>query len=337
SRRDALTDPIAGSLTFYEKEAWAVHMIRKQVGDVAYRRGVVQFLEKYSFRNAGIDDFIREMEQAGGTDLDPYKQQWLQSREFPYLEAKETLVAESKDLERFIKLQEELIATNTDTETVLRSYWDATRSAPFRANIITAYYPSLSDNFLGKALASGNPMIRQALAISAGQIPLGLKEGFESLLDDESYLTLEQALYKLWIYFPSDRIGYLNRTENITGFPDKNIRVLWLALALLTKDFEPQKSGEYYKELGGYTGAEYPFEVRMNTFRFLKDAIGFSDRNLLDLIQASQHRSWQFRKFAGTLLDQLLEEGEYRGRIKKLLGKLNESELRYMNNKLKTR
>src|SRR5690606_20392018 len=96
NRGEALTDPKAGSLTFYEKGAWAVHMLRKQLGDVAYRRGVVQFLEKYSFRNAGIDDFIREMEQAGGTDLDPYKQQWLQSREFPYLEAKETLVAESK-------------------------------------------------------------------------------------------------------------------------------------------------------------------------------------------------------------------------------------------------
>src|SRR5690606_20217876 len=168
------------------------------------------------------------------------------------------------------------------------------------------------------------------------RVSLGLKEGFESLLDDESYLTLEHVLYKLWIYFPSERIEYLNRTKNITGFPDKNIRILWLTLALLTKDFEPQKSGEYYKELSGYTSADYPFEVRQNTFRFLKDAIGFSDGNLLDLIQASQHRSWQFRKFAGIMLDQLLDEEDYRMRIKKLSGKLNEAELRYMNNKLKT-
>src|SRR5690606_16395147 len=149
-------------------------------------------------------------------------------------------------------------------------------------------------------------------AISVQQVPLDLKSEFESLLEDESYLTLEHILYKLWIYFPSERSGYLDRTKDIIGFPDKNIRILWLTLALLTKDYEPQKSREYYEELSGYTSAEYPYEVRQNTFRFLQDAIGFSDGNLLDLIQAGQHRTWQFRNYAGTVLDELLKQEGYR-------------------------
>lgn len=332
---EALMDPKAGSLTFYEKGAWAIHMLRKQLGNTAYRKGIGQFLEKYSFGNAGIDDFLKEMELASGADLNSYKQQWLQRKEFPYLEAKETLISESKDLKQFFDLQKSLMNRKEDQEAIIKQYWAATESVPLRVKIIDTYYKSLSKAFLETLLADENPKIRQALAVSVGQVPLDLKAGFESLLEDESYSTLEHVLYKLWIYFPSDRIGYLNRTKDVIGFPDKNVRILWLTLALLTKDYEPQKSGDYYNELSGYTRAEYPFEVRQNTFRFLYEAIGFSDRNLLDLIQASQHRSWQFRKFAGTLLDQLLEQEGYEVRIKNLLGKLNEAELRYMNNKLK--
>src|SRR5690606_22793757 len=179
---EALLHPKAGSLTFYEKGAWAVHMLRKQLGEAAYKKGIAQFLEKYSFRNAGIDDFLSEMERATGTDLGPYRQKWLEGREFPYLEAKETLVSESRDLELYFKLQEELITTRTDKGTIIQRYWDATESVPLRAKIIGTYYKSLSDGFLGKALASGDPIIRQALAIAVDRPPLELKEGFESLL-----------------------------------------------------------------------------------------------------------------------------------------------------------
>lgn len=335
NKGEALTDPKASSLTFYEKGAWAVYMLRKELGETAYKKGIARFLEKYKFRNVGIADFIREMEMASGTDLEPYTEKWLQGRKFPFLEAKEILAAESRELAQFFRLQQELITNSANKETIVQRYWDDTESELLRAKIIGTYYSSLSTEFLRKAFSNGDVGIRQALAIAVQQVPLDLKSEFESLLSDESYLTLEYILYKLWIYFPSERMGYLNRTKGITGFPDKNIRVLWLTLALLTKDYEPQKSGEYYEELSGYTGSEYPFGVRQNAFGFLKDVIGFSDRNLLDLIQAGQHRTWQFRNYVGALLDQLLEQEAYRERIKKLSEKLNESELRYMNNKLK--
>ena len=334
-RGEALLDPKAGSATFYEKGAWAVHMLRKQLGEIAFKKGIVGFLEKYGFRNAGIADFLKEMEQASGTDLGPYKRKWLEGKEFPYLEVKATLMSESKDLQQFFKLQEELVTDTNDRETIIRRYWDNTESILLRAKIIETYYKMLPEEFLAEAFGSGNVTIRQALAVSAGRVPMGLRKEFESLLNDESYVTIEHILYKLWIHFPTERIGYLDRTKNITGFPDRNIRILWLTLALLTKEYDPHKSGEYYKELSGYTSAEYPFEVRQNAFRFLYDTIGFSDRNLLDLIQAAQHRTWQFKKFAGTMLDQLLEQEGHKIRIEKLLGKLNEAELRYMKSKLK--
>jgi aminopeptidase N len=108
---------------------------------------------------------------------------------------------------------------------------------------------------------------------------------------------------------------------------------LWLSLALLTKDYEPNKTNDYYAELSGYTSPEYSNEVRQLAFQFLEQLIGFSDRNLLDLINATQHHSWQFRKYARALLDQLMEKKEYQDRIGRLRIKLNEEELRYISSK----
>ncbi|MEZ4969864.1 MAG: hypothetical protein R2814_09460 [Flavobacteriaceae bacterium] len=78
----------------------------------------------------------------------------------------------------------------------------------------------------------------------------------------------------------------------------------------------------------------YSNEIRQGAFQFLEQLIGLSDSNLLDLVEATQHHSWQFRKYARSLLDELLEKKEYRERIDGLRAKFNKEELRYMNNKL---
>src|SRR5699024_379085 len=54
----ALTDPEAGSLTFYQKGAWALHILREKIGDKAFRTGVQNYLETYKFKNADTNDFI---------------------------------------------------------------------------------------------------------------------------------------------------------------------------------------------------------------------------------------------------------------------------------------
>lgn len=331
---EALTDPRASSLTFYEKGAWAVHVLRRQLGDPAYKTGIVRYLEKYKYSNAGIEDFLYEMELSSGSDLNWFREKWLNGTTFPYLEAKDILISESTDLEQFFKLQDELVLTKEHKETLLRKYWELTESVPLKAKIISTFYKEFSQDFIERAFSSNEISIRQAIATTSEQIPLGLKSHFESLLEDKSYLTLEHVLYKLWIYFPKDRSQYLNRTRNIAGFPDKNVRILWLTLALLTKDYEPHNKALYYEELSAYTDASFPFEVRQNAFGMLHEVIGLSNKNLLDLIQAAQHHSWQFKQFSRRLIDQLWKEADSRNRIENLIGELKGEELRYMNNKL---
>lgn len=331
---ESLIDPKAGSLTFYEKGAWALHVLREQLGEEDFKKGIQQYLNKYAYRNATVNDFIKEMELASGDDLKDFQNRWLVEKEFLFTEAKLSLIRESQDLKNFFDLQKEVMISSADNESIIKRYWESTKSVQLKSKIINTYYKSLSENFISGVLGNNDIMVRQAIALSLEQIPLNLKSGFESLLEDESYITKETMLYKLWINYPADRGKYLDKTKNIEGFSNKNIRLLWLTLALLTKDYEPNNTNDYYLELSGYTSPKYTYEVRQVTFQFLEELIGFSDKNLLDLINSTQHHAWQFRKYARTLLDQLLEQKEYRDRIDELKVKLNAEELRYISNKL---
>src|SRR5690606_33980919 len=97
-----------------------------------------------------------------------------------------------------------------------------------------------------KAFQSNNLFVRQAIAMSLEQIPIELKTEYESLLVDLSYATREAALYHLWMNFPEDRIRYLDKMNKQMGFQDKNIRQLWLTLAIVTEDYmNDQKPGNF--------------------------------------------------------------------------------------------
>ncbi|MGB5361283.1 MAG: M1 family peptidase, partial [Eudoraea sp.] len=208
-------------------------------------------------------------------------------------------------------------------------------SSRIKENIILDYHKSLSESFLKNAFTTKDLKTRQALCITTDRIPSGLKNQFESLLQDKSYITIENALYRLWISYPNDRIAYLERTKGIIGLPNKNVRLLWLFLAVLTKDYlNDEQKARYIEELFGYTSTEYSVEVRQNAFSLLAEVFPLTDQNLLDLIDASVHYSWQFRNFARNLIERLLKDEKQKERLRKLSKELNGKELRYIKTKL---
>lgn len=333
---EALTNPKAGSLTFYEKGAWALYMLRKLVGGAHFKQGVQNYLLQHQFKNARVDDFILAMEEASGKDLSDYVQTWLCGTEFHMEQVKKELLPASDELAAFFRLQEEMVITTTDKEALLKEYWNGTSVPRLKKELISAYGKQMSDTFLKQAFAEGNWEVRQALTLVRQQIPVQLQKEYESLLEDESYETLERALYQLWVHFPLERKTYLEKTKNITGFPNKNIRILWLALALLTNDYDTSQKQAYFIELTGYTAPKYAFGVRMMAFQYLAETVGFTDQNLKDLVNASAHHSWQFGKYARDLLDRLLQSENYKERLTALAKELEKEGMGYLVNKVKT-
>ncbi len=74
----------------YSKGASTLKQLRHMLGEEVFRKGVHNYLVKYQFKNAKLDDFIGELGNAAGRDLSTWKQQWL------YADGVNTLAADFK-------------------------------------------------------------------------------------------------------------------------------------------------------------------------------------------------------------------------------------------------
>ncbi|MES3023615.1 MAG: aminopeptidase N [Pseudomonadota bacterium] len=61
----------------YSKGASTLKQLRHLLGEEVFRKGVHNYLVKFKFKNARLDDFIGELGKAAGRDLGSWKQQWL--------------------------------------------------------------------------------------------------------------------------------------------------------------------------------------------------------------------------------------------------------------------
>lgn len=329
-----LLDPKASSLTFYEKGAWAIFMLRERIGDMAFKKGIRSYLEKYAFANVTVSNFIQEMEKSSDTNLSRFVKVWLEDTTLPFDVAREKLAEKSVSLKSLFALQEGLKSQESD-DIDYTYYWNGTSSIQLKEYMIQNFLQTMPEEIIHSVLDSNALELRQALALTVQDAKDYPREKFETFLNDDSYVTLENALFKLWMAYPEERNTYLEKTKGIIGLPNKNVRLMWLTLAILTEGYEGRNTKLYFDELSGYTAPEYSFEVRQGAFQYLNEAFGFKDSNLLDLAQATTHHSWQFKKFSRNLMMELLKDQVYKERIMSLLGKLKLEERRYIESKVK--
>ncbi|WP_127020597.1 M1 family metallopeptidase [Flagellimonas beolgyonensis] len=331
---EALQNPGAGSLTFYEKGAWALVMLRDKVGDVFFKQAIQNYLKKHAYQNVTIPDFIAEIEQVSGMDLSQFESTWLHEEDFP-MEAVQTYLSKVEpSIKHYFELTQKIGNQSENAEAILRPIWATLAVTQLKSNLILDHGAQFSNDFLKEILEVGGVKERQAVALVLEQFPQELKNEMEGLLADASYTTQEAALFKLWSAFPANRTQYLDQTNGLIGFPNKNLRLLWLALALVTPEYHPEKSADYYGELNGYTGPEHHFETRLMAFQYLQSIGGFSDDALKNLIDACDHHVWHFKKSARSILNTYLANENGLVRIRSLYPTLNEAERLFLDEKL---
>ena len=334
----ALTDPGASSLTFYEKGAWALIVLRDTIGDQAFRNGIREYLNEYAYSNATVPGFLQVLQKQTSIDLSHFREQWLEDPDFPYDKAREYLERNSSSVKAWYDLRWELTTSREENESIIKRYWENSESAFFKKKVLSQYTRSLSPTFLKQILDSGDPELRKTIAVHTERIAKEIQPEFESLLSDESYVTRENALFKLWIYFPAKRIEYLDLTRDVIGLPNYNMRIMWLFLAILTQDFETEEDRlKYREELFGYTSPIYSFEVRQTAFSVITEVFELPEQNLKDLLNASVHPVWQFRSYARNLLARILKDEKQAERLRQLSEELNEEEKRYLIRQLESK
>ena len=283
----------ATSATFYKKGALALHMLREKVGDKAFKEAVRRYLELYQFKNVETKNFIAEVEKASKQDLTTFVDLWLKEGKFYFNLIEESLL-KSDFYQEFTRVDCEAMTSKCN------DWLKAPISDRAKTKIINQQPGLITSVTFENSLKA-----RQAIANTLTNIPSVLQKDFESLLGDKSYVTQEVALYKLWVSFPQKRNVYLKQTAKITGDNAKNIRLLWLVLALNTENYRTDDKPVFYTELVSYTNSVYDFNARQSAFRYLRDMNAFNELGIQNLKEASRHHNWRFKSFATKLLKQL--------------------------------
>lgn len=302
----SLLDSKSSSLTFYQKGCWALHILKEQIGEDAFRIAVKNYLMKFEYKNVETSDFIREVEQASGQDLSEFVNTWLET-----VELRQDDIVKSLRKSQFIR-EYEMVDCDPYTSKC-SDYLASDLSDKAKVKVVSQMPNHITNDDFNTSWE-----VRQAIAQNVTKIPLGLKKSYESLLNDKSYVTIESALYNLWVNFPEDRVNYLNQTKSIYGFSDYNVRLLWLAINLNTIEYQPDKKEAIFEELKAYTYPIYGFELRMNAFNYIKLINGFDEVSIENLIDATKHHNWRFQQFAKKILEELKLNEDYKMIIDKL-------------------
>ena len=287
----SLLDSNSSSLTFYQRGAWVLHALRTQIGNAAFRRAVNTYLKSYEYGSAETDDLLDIVASQTGEDMEEFKAVWITPTRFPF----EAAVALLRQQSEFIM---EYMMVNCEVDSSkCREYLKYGLSDETKIKVISQQPGLVTKNTFNNSLK-----VRQAIAQYLTQIPTGLKSSFETLLDDPSYLTIEGALYNLWVNFPMERSRYLSKTRHIHG-TNENVRLLWLVLHLNTPEFQADQKEMVYNELVNYTDSEYSAEIRMDAFQYLSLLKACNDKCQTNLKDAKMHHNWRMVKFAKSQLN----------------------------------
>ncbi len=88
----------ASSLTYYQKGAKVVTMLRQQIGNDNFKLLIKNFLNRYAYRNASISDFKKEIFQITGDSLTRFFKLWLEDYHIPQF-----VLKQQKDSLIFVK------------------------------------------------------------------------------------------------------------------------------------------------------------------------------------------------------------------------------------------
>ena len=318
----------ASSLSFYKKGAWSLHILREGIGEKNFQKAVKNYLNKYKFQNVVTDDFLAEIKKVSNYDVDDFKRNWLEKSGFNTGEAI-TILSKNKFIKQYLDLQKNERIPFADKKNQFEMILKSNAFYPIKQEIIYQLEAVSFDEkkeLIQIAMQSEDVNIRQAIIETMPNIPLEFKPQYESFLEDKSYTTREIALQNLWAQFPENRIALLEKSKDWQGNNNKNLRIIWLTLALGTKEYEPTKKTELYNEIVNYASTSFDSSIRQNALEILIKIKPSDERFLQSLVNATTHHKWQFVKFAKETIRAMIKKEEFRKLFEDLLPKLAEKE-----------
>ena len=318
----------ASTLSYYQKGAWVLFVLREEIGSKIFQKAVKNYLNGYSFKNVSTDDFLNEIKKIAKYDCDAFKKKWLENPSFDFDYAIQ-LLSKNKSIKALLEIKSKKAIPFIEKRELFEKTMISDAYFPIKEEIIYQCEKvpfEEKQQLLKLALATNNINIRQAVANTTPKVTLEFKSDFESLLNDNSYITKEIALSTFWAQFPEDQKRILDKSKEWIGFNDNNLRILWLTLALGTKEYQMEAKAKYYDELLNYCNPEFETSIRQNAMENLL-FVNDKDKNVLpNLVNSLVSYKWQFSKFGKDKIRLLLKNPNIRNYLEQLLPNLSKEE-----------
>jgi aminopeptidase N len=328
-----ILNPKASSLTFYKKGAWALHALRNEVGAENFRKAVKNYLNKYAFKNVTTENFLAEVKKVTPFNEQAFRQNWLENPKFEVKQAI-SILKKNSFVKQYLDILEMTNVPFEQKRAKFESIMTSNAYHPIKEEVIfqTRDVPfEQKQQLFNLAISTNDVRVRQVVANSISKVPESFYLQYTSLLNDPSYITREVVTNILWSQFPERRNEILNSTSSDIGFNDKNLRIQWLTLALITQGYKDDQKIKFYEELLSYGSPDYESSVRQNALTNLL-YIDQNDKNVLAmLVRPLTHHRWQFSKFARDKIRELIKKDAHRSFYLKLLPTLEESEKNQLN------
>ena len=318
----------ASTLSYYQKGAWVLFVLREEIGSKIFQKVVKNYLNNYSFKNVTTDNFLNEIKKIATYDCDAFKKKWLENPNFDFDYAIQ-LLSKNKSIKALLEIKSKKAIPFIEKRELFEKTMISDAYFPIKEEIIFQCEKvpfEEKQQLLKLALATNEINVRQAIANTTPKVTLEFKSDFESLLNDNSYITKEIALSTFWAQFNEDQKRILDISKEWIGFNDKNLRILWLTLALGTKEYQMEDKALFYDELLNYCNPGFETSIRQNAMENLL-FINDKDQNVLpNLVNLLASHKWQFSKFGKDKIRSLLKNPNIRNYLEQLLPNLSKEE-----------
>ena len=324
----------ASSLSFYQKGAWALHVIRESIGEKAFQLAVKNYLVKYQYKTVVTDDFLAEIKLVSNFDTEKFKNVWLKDYQFQVYEAEE-LLKKNKFIVSLYELKALRNKAFSEKKGQLITILKSASYFPLKTEVLYQIRDisfAEKEELLQIAMKTNELEVRKAVASFMNEIPLSFKFDYETLLDDDSYKTKEIAFVNLWNNFVFSREVYLEKIKKLGDKANYELRLLYLKYSILGYDPQLKNSEKYFEnqrnitELVAFTNSKYERTIRQNAIEnaFL---LNLKDPMIIrNLVNATTHHNWQFVKYAKDTIRILLHQDVYKNLFQEMLPKLEENE-----------
>jgi aminopeptidase N len=205
------TNPIlsdkASSLTYYQKGAWVLFILREELGSKVFQKAVKNYLNNYSFKNVTTDEFLNEINKIAQFDCESFSKKWLEYPIFDFDYAIQ-LLSKNKSIKLLLEIKKMKVIPFKEKQELFEKIMISDAYFSIKEEIIyqceKVPYEE-KQQLLKLALATHEINVRQAIANTTPKVPLDFKSDFESLLYDTSYITKEITLSTFWSQFPDEQ------------------------------------------------------------------------------------------------------------------------------------